>query len=742
MSSCHAAIYARVSSEHQAEGGTVASQIAALEARLAQDRLQVTPDHRFVDDGYSGSTLKRPALERLRDAVASGLVNRLYVHSPDRLARRYAYQVLLIDEFRRSGVEVVLLNRPLGQSPEDDLLLQVQGMIAEYERAKILERSRRGKRHAAHAGSVSVLSAAPYGYRYVDRHAGGGVARYEVVEEQAAVVRRIFHWMGVDRLGIREICLRLERSRQPSPTGRPRWASSTLGDMLKNPAYMGAAAFGKTQAGPAPARLRPRRGEPEHSKIDGGTYNAPAQNWVTVPVPAIVDPALFEAVQAQLAENRLRHRRTPAGQRHLLQGLVVCKLCGYAYYGKTVYPRSRSGERREYPYYRCSGSDAYRFGGQRVCTNAQVRADHLNAAVWREVERLLNDPHRLAAEYERRLDQVRDGGPEQIDLAALEAQMAKLKRGIDRLIDSYAEGVIDKGEFEPRLVGFRQRLGGLEERRRALFDRTSLETTLTLLVGRLEDFAGHVRNKLEAFDWHQRRDLIRLLVKRVEIDHTDITVVFRVTPLPDGHDPDNSSRILQDCPERQRPAVGQVGVIGQVPRVDIGHDYVPLRQGDTSVDHLGRIPGNRFAPSPAVDEHTGIGRVGEDLLDHLVGRPHPGDAAGGGAGLRAPRQGQPVLQEVAMHGPGAAQHGEAFEHRGDRQAHGVVRVLHHDPVGPPTEADRQTKGEFSPACLAQQVAPHAATQDVQLGREEGALETQEEKIVRIARIVRSVMLMP
>ena len=228
MSSCHAAIYARVSSEHQAEGGTVASQIAALEARLAQDGLQVTSDHRFVDDGYSGSTLKRPALERLRDAVASGLVDRLYVHSPDRLARRYAYQVLLIDEFRRSGVEVVLLNRPLGQSPEDDLLLQVQGMIAEYERAKILERSRRGKRHAAHAGSVSVLSAAPYGYRYVDRHAGGGVARYEVVEEQAAVVRRIFHWMGVDRLGIREISLRLERSRQPSPTGRPRWASSTL----------------------------------------------------------------------------------------------------------------------------------------------------------------------------------------------------------------------------------------------------------------------------------------------------------------------------------------------------------------------------------------------------------------------------------------------------------------------------------------------------------------------------------
>jgi site-specific DNA recombinase len=126
MSSCHAAIYARVSSEHQAEGGTVASQIAALEARLAQDGLQVTPDHRFVDDGYSGSTLKRPALERLRDAVAAGLVDRLYVHSPDRLARRYAYQVLLIDEFRRRGRAPqppsgsIAGGRPAAPGPGDD----------------------------------------------------------------------------------------------------------------------------------------------------------------------------------------------------------------------------------------------------------------------------------------------------------------------------------------------------------------------------------------------------------------------------------------------------------------------------------------------------------------------------------------------------------------------------------------------------------------------------------------------
>ena len=139
MTSIRAAIYARVSSEQQATDSTISSQIAALEARLAQDCLSLMPDERFYDEGYSGATLVRPALERLRDAVAAGHLDRIYVHSPDRLARRYAYQVLLIDEFRRAGVEVVFLNRSIGLSPEDDLLLQVQGMVAEYERAKILE---------------------------------------------------------------------------------------------------------------------------------------------------------------------------------------------------------------------------------------------------------------------------------------------------------------------------------------------------------------------------------------------------------------------------------------------------------------------------------------------------------------------------------------------------------------------------------------------------------------------------
>jgi site-specific DNA recombinase len=147
MSTTTVALYARVSSEQQAQTHTIDSQLAALRERIAQDGQHLLPEHEFIDRGYSGSTLLRPALERLRDAVAAGEIEQLYVHSPDRLARKYAYQVMLVDECQRAGVTIVFLNRALDHSPEDELLLQVQGMIAEYERAKMLERSRRGKRH-------------------------------------------------------------------------------------------------------------------------------------------------------------------------------------------------------------------------------------------------------------------------------------------------------------------------------------------------------------------------------------------------------------------------------------------------------------------------------------------------------------------------------------------------------------------------------------------------------------------
>ena len=217
-------------------------------------------------------------------------------------ARKYAYQVFLVDELQRAGVEVIFLNRELGRSPEDDLLLQVQGMMAEYERAKILERSRRGKRHSANSGSVNALSGAPYGYRYIDKREGGGQARYEIDMEQATVVRQIFAWVGQERATIGEVCRRLTHAGIPTQTGKQTWERSVVWGMLKNPAYKGVAAFGKTAIGQMQPRLRPGRGQSPQPRRPYSIYPVDTPDWIGIPVPALVDEPLFEAVQQQLTQ--------------------------------------------------------------------------------------------------------------------------------------------------------------------------------------------------------------------------------------------------------------------------------------------------------------------------------------------------------------------------------------------------------------------------------------------------------
>jgi site-specific DNA recombinase len=524
------ALYARVSTEQQAREHTIASQITALRERIAADGGQLEPDHAYVDEGYSGSSLLRPALERLRDAVAAGRIDRLYVHAPDRLARRYAHQVLLIEEFRRAETEVVFLNRPIGGTAEDDLLLQIQGVIAEYERAKILERSRRGRRHAARAGLLSAFTTAPFGYRYVTKDQGGGVARFEVVAEEAAIVRQIFAWVGLERLSLREVCRRLQGAGCRTHRGATRWYATTIHDMLANTAYIGRAVYGHSRYLPARPRLRPIRGHPQPSRRPTARVTVPREEWIEVPVPALVDPALFEAAQVQLAENRRRKRDQAHGPRWLLQGLTVCRRCGYAYYGKETPGSKWDRARSRYPHYRCIGSDGYRFGGSAVCDNRPVRGDRLEQAVWDRVRALLEAPERVADEYRRRLQAAQNTATEPDEVAALDRRMAALRRGIGRLIDSYAEGVIERAEFEPRIAGLKARLAQLEQRRQMVAEAAGAERELTLIIGRLEEFAAKIGAGLDGLDWSGRQAIIRALVRRIEIDGDQIEIIFRVPP--------------------------------------------------------------------------------------------------------------------------------------------------------------------------------------------------------------------
>ncbi len=259
---------------------------------------------------------------------------------------------------------------------------------------------------------------------------------------------------------------------------------------------------------------------------------------------------LFAAAQEQLEENRRRAKRDRRGTGFLVQGLSVCARCGYSYCGARSGPRRTGGDGCRYGYYRCTGTDRFRFGGRAVCDNPATRGDLLDEAVWQEVRALLEDPSRLSSEYERRLDDSQRQESRD-DRDVLEGQIRRLRGGIGRLIDGYAEGWIEKAEFEPRVRRLKERVSALEAQLREATENEERRNDLRLLVGQLEDFAGSVSANLDRMEWGKRRGIVRALVKRVEVDHELVTVVFRVGPGPVVLDPEQES-VSQDRGGRGR----------------------------------------------------------------------------------------------------------------------------------------------------------------------------------------------
>ena len=393
----------------QKKDQTIGSQTAALRAHAADNRLEVPEGWVFQDEGHSGATLVRPALERLRDLAAQGCVDVVLVWSPDRLARKFAYQALLAEEFTRAGVRVEFVkNGPRGDSPEDQLLVQFQGMFAEYEKAQLMERYRRGKAYRAQGGSVNVLSGAPFGYRYIRKTPQAG-AGYEIIEHEAVLVAELFRRYADDGATIADLARWLAGQGAVTRTGKHRWDRSVIWGMLRNPAYAGRAVFGKTQIvheQPGLNRIARLQGRTTPRAVK--TVDRPREEWTEIAVPAIVDEDTFARVQQRLEDNKrfaTRGSKVPS----LLQGLAACAACGYGYYRTST----RTARRKIY-YYRCLGSDDYRYEGGRVCGNKPVRADYLDEVVWDHITGLLADPALIRAEIGKRLEagpHLRPGHP-------------------------------------------------------------------------------------------------------------------------------------------------------------------------------------------------------------------------------------------------------------------------------------------------------------------------------------------
>lgn len=519
-----AAIYARVSSEQQREAHTIASQTAALIEWAKTLDLEVPTAWIVEDEGYSGATLERPGLERVRDLAAEGQIQAVLVYSPDRLSRKYAYQILLIEELARQGVETRFLNAPQGATAEDQLLVQFQGMIAEYERAQILERSRRGKRHRARAGEISVLSGAPYGYRYI-RKSDEAPASYAVIEAEARVVQQVYESYTVAGSSIGAITRGLNDQGVATRKPGARWERSMVWAMLRNPAYRGAACFGKTRVATRQRVTRALRLRGGVATRDSANHERPRDEWIEIPVPALIAEPTFARAQELLHENKVRSRRRTIAP-SVVQGLVSCRRCGYA-----LSRTSTRSSARLIHYYRCIGSDAWRHLGGPRCDSRPVRQDLLDQIVWTEVMRLLEDPALIQHELDRRLAAARAADPTKQREQTVQRDLVRVGKSIERVLTAYQEDLLSLEQLRERMPSLRQREQVLRAELQSIADQTRERTMYLRLAETLSAFLARLRVAADTLDILERQRLVRLLIKEVLVG--DDTIVIRhCIPVP------------------------------------------------------------------------------------------------------------------------------------------------------------------------------------------------------------------
>ena len=519
-----AAIYARVSSDRQKENHTIASQTAALIEYAQTHGYSVPPEWVFQDEGYSGAILVRPGLEALRDLAAEGQIATALIYSPDRLSRKYAYQVLLSEELSRCGVELIFLKSPTGATPEDQLLMQFQGMIAEYERAQIAERCRRGKRHMAQRGGVNVLSGAPYGYRYVKK-SDISAAFYEIIETEAKVVRMVYETYAQQGLSINAIARLLNEREIPTRTGKGRWERSTVWAILRNPAYRGAACYGKTELRPRQRITRPLRQRKGLPSRDSANHERPRAEWIEIPVPALVSEEMFALAQEQLEKNR-KHSPRRTVEPTLLQGMLVCEQCGYA-----LYRCSTRTSKHTLHYYRCLGSDGYRRLRGPVCTNRPIRQDYLDTFVWNEIIRLLEDPALVQSEIDRRQAVARNTDPFRKRQEELRREQVRIEKNSERLVTAYQEGLVTLPQLRQRMPALQKQARTVGSELQSLEMAAVDEARYLQLAESLTGFRSKLRSRADTLDIAVRQQIIRLVVKEVLVG-TDMITLRHSIPTP------------------------------------------------------------------------------------------------------------------------------------------------------------------------------------------------------------------
>lgn len=514
------AIYVRVSTQRQAQTQSIDQQIERLQTHCLKQQVPWSEVEIFRDDGYSGSTLKRPGLDRLRDRVAQGCIDRLLITAPDRLARKYVHQVLLIEELERNGCQVEFVEHPMSQDPHDQLLLQIRGAVAEYERTLIAERMRRGRLQKLQSGTLLPWTKVPYGYRTnPDRPRDPGGVRVEAAE--AAVVAGLFTAYLEEGHSLCGLTRALTERGISSPSGRARWSQATVHGILTNPAYTGLVYAGRTRAFAAQRRRSPL--EPLGRKC--GHRDTPPTDWLLVAqVPPLVSQDQFEGVQAKLSQNQKFATRHNTAHVYLLRALVSCGVCRLACTGRT---------RGKYGYYGCRGkSTAVQSCRDEKCPARFIPAQQLDDVVWQDVCELLTHPDRIAEALQRA-----QGGawlPQELQARRenLRKAVKSLRQQVERLTEAYLAGVLELEEYRRRRQELAQRQETFESQTHQLEASVHRQGELMGLVRSVQEFCQRVQCGLANASFEQKRQLIELLIDRVVVTNGEVEIRYVIPTSP------------------------------------------------------------------------------------------------------------------------------------------------------------------------------------------------------------------
>ncbi len=519
------ALYVRVSTRRQQQTQTIEQQLDRLRAKVAAEpEWHLAEEHVYRDDGYSGASLNRPGLDRLRDHAALGAFALVLITAPDRLARKYVHQVLLIDEMQRRGCQVAFLDRPMSDDPHDQLLLQMRGAVAEYERSLIAERMRRGRQAKLRSGTLLPWTYAPYGY-VLDLERPRDPSRVRLDPVKAEIVKQIFAWYTDPQIPatLYWVAKTLSEPQIPTPRGGLRWNVASVRGILRSPAYTGTAYSGRTH--PLPARQRKSALQPVGR--GASTQPAPGDEWIALRVPAIVSQDTFELAQQRLEQNKQMARRNNREHDDLLRGLVSCAQCQLSATGRTLHA--------DYAYYVCRGrSDPLRTAKDERCTARYAPADALDQLVWQDLCRLLVDPALITHELTRA--QASEWLPQALQdrLRTLRNALAQLARQQTRLLEVYLAEVIGRDEFERKRQELTQSQSGLTQQLRQLEAQAQKQLDTAKLATGIADFCQRLRPTLEQLNFAQRRQLVELLIDRVIVDDAKVEIRYVIPTAPAG----------------------------------------------------------------------------------------------------------------------------------------------------------------------------------------------------------------